>query len=328
MRLIDNHDVAFFDLDGVIYLGPVPVDGAVAAIQGLREAGVRVAYVTNNAAPTSATLCRKLTSLGFPAEPADVISSAEAAAHGLQRILPHGATVLVAGTQNLIDVMRGAGFTVTRHAEDRPVAVLQGYDPELSWPMLDETALAVQNGARWFATNPDLTRPTERGLVPGLGAAIRVIETVAPGRTPEMFGKPFAPLFEEMVRRTGAVRPVFCGDRLDTDIAGANGYGIDSLFVLTGAHGKWDLVRAEPELRPTFLGWSISALLESPRVGSVGGPSARCGSITAALEGGRVVLDGPLEGLTEQLDALWATCLLVWANPGIDPGLDVLDRLP
>lgn len=312
--LIDAYDTALFDLDGVIYLGPDPIPGAPEAIAGLRKHGKPVMFVTNNAARPSGQVAAQLTALGVDAAEADVVTSAQAGARMLAEELPAGSKVLVVGTENLADQVRAVGMDVVSKADERPDAIIQGYDPQLSWPRLDEAALAVQAGARWFACNLDKTRPTNRGLVPGAGAAIYAVGLTV--RTePMVAGKPFRPLLREAILRTGAKHPIFVGDRLDTDIVGAHNASMDSLMVFTGAHGKLDLVAATPPERPTYIGSNVQALLEAPRVAEVGTEQATCGGAVARLADGSIVLDaipGTLEG---QLDALWAIANLAWANP-------------
>lgn len=311
--LIDAYDVAMFDLDGVIYLGPRAVAGAVEGVAALRERGVRACYVTNNAARPAETVADHLSALGFPATVDDLVTSAQAAVGLMRRELPAGARVLVAGTQNLVDHMVEASFTVVATAADRPDAVVQGYDPQMSWPRLDEAAYAVQNGARWYACNTDSTRPTERGLVPGAGVAVHAVQ-VTTRSTPVVTGKPFRPLMEEALRRTAARNALFVGDRLDTDIAGANTIGIDSVLVFTGVHGKHDLVAAEPALRPTHIAADVPALLRPARVLQADAEGVRCGAARVSAPGGVARIEGDLSTREAQLDALWALAALVWAG--------------
>ena len=310
---IDGYDVAFFDLDGVIYLGPDAVPGAREGVASLRARGVRAIFVTNNAARSAADVAAHLTELGFAAAEEDLVTSAQAAAGLLRRELAPGSKVLVAGTRNLVDHVLSAGMVVVDSADDAPDAVIQGYDPAMTWPRLDQAALAVQAGARWFATNTDSTRPTERGLVPGAGMAIAAVRATV-DHDPVVVGKPHRPLMEEALRRTGAQRPVFVGDRIDTDLMGAAAVGIDSFLVFTGAHGKRDLVAAPPSGRPTAIGWDVPALLEPRRTASVSPGVARCGAATAQVVAGEVVLAGPRATREQQLDALWAVTQLVWAG--------------
>ncbi|MGC3992550.1 MAG: HAD-IIA family hydrolase [Propionicimonas sp.] len=315
--VIDGYDAAFFDLDGVIYLGPKAVPGAAGALRSLRQRGTKVMYVTNNAAREAQVVIDQLNGLGFEAMAANVLTSAQVAAVGLAAELPAGSRVLVAGSRNLAGLVAAAGFEVVGTANEQPAAVIQGYDPDLSWRLLDEVALAIQGGARWFATNDDASRPTDRGLVPGVGGALAVVRLVVGGE-PTTFGKPFRPMLAEAMRRTRAQHPVFVGDRLDTDISGAHNAGIDSLLVFSGAHGKHDLVAAPPEERPTHIGANVSALLRGVRPLVVGDGRATCRAQVAVAEAGRVRLAGSPRTPEDQFDALWALTQLVWTDPGLD----------
>ncbi len=328
-RLIDDYDAALFDLDGVIYLGPLAVPGAVETMAELSASGKAFMYVTNNAARAADTVVKQLQGLGLPAGADNVLTSAQVAAGALADVLPPGAKVLVAGSASLAGLIAGAGLTPVASADDEPVAVLQGYDPVLGWPMLDEVCLAIARGAVWYATNDDASRPTDRGMVPGAGAMIAAVST-AIGGSPTTFGKPHRPMMTEAVRRTGAERALFVGDRIDTDIVGANNAGLDSLLVFSGAHGKQELIACRPNERPTHIGADVSALLRPPRRATVTGGTAVCNAQRVAQDDSRIALvtrPGPVE---EQVDALWAVAALAWAVPYLDagPALAALDLLP
>ena len=320
-RIIDAHDVAFFDLDGVIYLGPIAVPGAVQGIAEVRTAGVRVMFVTNNAARSAQDVADHLTELGFAAGPNDLITSAQVAVEVLAEQLPADSLLLVSGTDNLVQLAQSAGFRTTASADDRPDAVLQGYHPRIPWALLDEASIAVQRGAGWFATNDDLNRPTDRGLVPGLGAQLAVVGTTV-RQQPTVFGKPHAPMLDYAVNHTSAKSPIFVGDRIDTDIMGANRAGMPSLLVFTGAHGKRDLLEAGTGDRPSYIGADLRALLEPPRAAAQQGHAWRCGGAVAQVADGSVELTGDLATQAGQLDALWALANLVWAT-----GSDATDAL-
>jgi glycerol-1-phosphatase len=265
--LSEYHDVLLLDLDGVVYVGPQAVPEAAEALEFARRAGVRLAYVTNNAARPPDVVARHLTELGVPAEATDVVTSAQAAAAMLSAELPGQARVLAVGGEGLRQALIARGLTPVASAEDGPVAVVQGFAPETSWGMLLEACVAVNAGLPWVATNLDLTIPTPRGTAPGNGALVQVVRT-ATGKTPRVAGKPFRPLMDESCERTGAVRALVVGDRLDTDIAGAHAAGLPSLLVLTGVSGAADLLRATPELRPTYLAadlWGLHQPHAAPR---------------------------------------------------------------
>ncbi len=316
-RLIDTYDAVFFDLDGVIYLGPLAVEGATTALGELQELGMKVMFVTNNAARSAQVVIDQLTSLGFHADQANVLTSAQVAVTHIARELPAGAKILVSGSASLAELVEQAGFLPVQTAAELPDAVLQGYDPAMTWPRLDEAALAIQAGARWYATNDDASRPTERGLVPGAGGAIAAVAGTVGGQ-PTIFGKPFRPMLAEAVRRTGAVRPIFVGDRIDTDIVGAANADLDSLMVFTGAHGKADLVTTVPGERPTHIGADVRALLEPVRSVEIEPGRASCRGQVAETAEGRVRLRSVPTSLEDQFDALWAITQLVWDDPSLD----------
>jgi HAD superfamily hydrolase (TIGR01450 family) len=235
------------------------VRGAPEALAQARRQGTRLAFVTNNAARPPEVVARHLSELGIEAEPADVVTSAQAAATMLASELPAGARVLAVGGEGLRQALTAKGLTPVASADDGPVAVAQGFAPETSWTMLLEACVAVHAGLPWIATNTDLTIPTPRGTAPGNGALVEVVRT-ATGGTPRVAGKPFRPLMDESCVRTNAQRALVVGDRLDTDIAGAHAAGLPSLLVLTGVSGAPELLRAEPELRPTYLAADLFGL--------------------------------------------------------------------
>jgi glycerol-1-phosphatase len=321
--LIDDYDAALFDLDGVVYLGPVAVPGAAAGIAELRERSVRVGFVTNNANRPPGVVAEHLQALRVPAEPSDVVTSAQAAAHLLRARFGPGAKVYAVGGAGVWSALEEAGLIGVRSAEDHPLAVIQGWGEDLTWNDLNEAAIAIQRGAHWVATNTDPTRPTDRGLVPGNGAAVAAVQAAVTVR-PEVAGKPYRPLLEETVQRLGARRPIFVGDRLDTDIAGALNCGLDSLLVLTGSHTVADLLAAEPGQRPTQLGFDLRALLAPVRSVRVEGQRAVCGEQAVRVEAGSVRFDGPPPvDRGGALDAAWAAAQLVWAAADEGTGTDV-----
>lgn len=328
--LIDSYDTAMFDLDGVIYLGAEAVSGAVSALTAVREHGTSVMFVTNNAARPAQAVIDQLTRLGIQADHESVLTSAQVAASILESSWPAGSRALVSGSVNLVELLGEAGFRIVTDAESHPDFVVQGYDPDLSWRQLDEATLAIQRGATWYATNADASRPTERGIVPGVGGAIAVISTALGVSPAAVFGKPHAPMLEEALRRTQATKALFVGDRLDTDIGGARNAGLDSLLVLSGAHGKNDLVNAIPDQHPSYIGADVGALLRPKRVAECDSDRAVCGGQRAERDGQRITLISKPNGIEEQLDALWAVTQLAWADSGADPrsALVELDRLP
>jgi HAD superfamily hydrolase (TIGR01450 family) len=331
--LIDSYDAALFDLDGVIYLGPAAVDGAPEAVGDLQRHGVRVGFVTNNAARTPSAVADQLRGFGIECDPSDVVTSAQAGARELFERFGAGARVLAVGGEGLRLALDELGLIMVDSADDDPVAVIQGYDPKLTWEMITEAALAIERGAAWIATNTDSTRPTERGLVPGNGAAVAAVRTAVEVE-PVVAGKPYRPLMIETIRRLESARPIFVGDRIDTDVAGAGNVDIDSMLVLTGAHGPVQLFSAVGVERPTHLGWSAADLLLPERRAVSGNDRIAVGSIEAYLEtsvdGERLAISRDPADRAELLDAIWAAARLSWqcADAGMPvEGLRLAARL-
>ncbi len=301
------YDVALLDLDGVVYLGGTAIPGAAEALRKADAAGMRLAYVTNNAFRTPAAIAALLTSFGVQATARDVVTSAQAAARLLAERLPAGAPVLVIGGSGLRAALRERGLRPVSTAAEKPSAVVQGYAPDISYSMLAEGGLAVAAGALFVASNGDRTLPSRRGRQPGNGSLIQVI-TTATGVRPLVAGKPEPPLHRESVLRTGARNPLVVGDRLDTDIEAAHRVGADSLLVLTGVTGPAEAVLAPPTQRPTYLAEDLAGLLEPhPAVTRTDGGFG-CGGWTARLAGDRLDLAG--DG--ERIDGLRALCAAAW----------------
>ncbi|MGY1734293.1 HAD-IIA family hydrolase [Geodermatophilus sp. SYSU D01045] len=319
------YDVALLDLDGVVYVGPDAVPGVPRALATARERGMRLGFVTNNAARPPEEVARHLTDLGVPAGGDEVITSSQAAASVVAGMLGPGARVLPVGGPGVAAALRAAGLTVVGRAEDQPAAVVQGYGREVGWAQLAEAVVAVRNGARHVATNADATIPSPRGPLPGNGAMVRVVHDVT-GREPLVTGKPDPAMHAECVRRTGAERPLVVGDRLDTDVEGSHRAGAASLLVLSGVTVPATLLAAGPLHRPDLLAADAGGLLvPHPPVAAEDG-GWRCGRWLATADG-----DGPLElrtgdgdGAGDDLDGLRALCLAAWT--GLPEGAPVRVR--
>ncbi|MER5886013.1 HAD-IIA family hydrolase [Streptomyces sp. NPDC001941] len=310
--LSEAYDTALLDLDGVVYAGGEAIPHAVEALAAAREGGMHLAYVTNNALRTPDAVAAHLTELGVPAEPADVITSAQAVSRLIADQVPAGSRVLVIGGEGLRVALRERGLEPVDSADDDPAAVAQGYGgPDLPWSRFAEASYAIARGVPWFASNTDLTIPSGRGIAPGNGAAVEVVR-IATGAEPQVAGKPLPPMHRETVLRTGAKRPLVVGDRLDTDIEGAFNGGVDSILVLTGVTDAAQLVAAEAKYRPTYVDRDLRGLLRGqPEVG-VEGEDFVCGGWRVSLRGDAFVVEG--EG--EALDGLRALCGAAWSAAG------------
>jgi glycerol-1-phosphatase len=326
-ELAGGYDLVIFDLDGVVYLIDKPIAGAAEAVERLRAQSKAVAYATNNASRRAADVADLLTGMGVPAAPDEVLTSAGAAAALLAEKLPAGSPVLVVGAEALSAEVRDAGLTVVDTVEDKPAAVVQGFGPDVGWRILAEAALSVRAGATWVATNTDRTLPSPRGPLPGNGSLVAVLRTALDREPDLVVGKPQPALFTTAAALSGARRPLAVGDRLDTDIQGAVGAGMDSLLVLTGVSGPAELLAAPPERRPTYVAADLSGLFRPASQARLPLEADEAGGWRITRDGDRVTLGGsgdpvtalrllcgvtwdgvPLEGIAAGSDAARETC--------------------
>jgi len=303
----------------VLYRGLEPVEHAAASVAAARLAGMRIAFVTNNASRHPEAVAAHLIELGIPAEPEQVVTSAQAAARMLVERVPAGSAVLVLGTAALAETVAAAGLRPVRTVaeaggSDEVTGVVQGLAPDTSMADLAEATVALRAGAVWVAGNLDPTLPSPRGLLPGNGAFVQVLIEVT-GRRPLVAGKPDPALHVESVTRVGAHRPLVVGDRLDTDVLGAVQGDADSLLVLTGVTDREKLLSAPVGSRPTYLATDLRGLGQPHPPVTVDGLQARCGAATARCEQGVLAVD------QEDDDGLRALTALAWACT--DAGLDV-----
>jgi glycerol 3-phosphatase-2 len=316
---LDGVDLLLADLDGVVYAGPGALPYAVESINRAQEA-IRVGYITNNASRTADSVAEHLSELGLTVVGDDVVTSPQAAIVLLKDLAPAGSKILVVGGEGLTSVVEAHGFQVTRSAEDSPAAVVQGFHPSVAWTDLAEAAYALRvpadggPGIPWVATNTDWTIPQARGTAPGNGTLVSAVHT-AVGRLPIVAGKPERAIFDAAVERFAASSALVLGDRLDTDILGANRAGIASALVLTGIDGPKQVLAADAESRPTFLLGDLRELFE-PYPAPVERIDEQTGDrlftsagATVRLGGSRVTIDAPGD---RAIDLLRAGTAAVW----------------
>jgi HAD superfamily hydrolase (TIGR01450 family) len=312
---IEGRELLLSDLDGVVYRGPGAIPGAVEQLN-LAAERARLAYITNNASRTDASVAEHLQGLGLRARPEDVVTSPQAAVALLAGSVPAGSRVLVVGGDGLVDELQKAGFEVTRSADDDPAAVVQGFAPDVGWVHLAEAAFALaeqpgRDPLPWIATNTDWTIPVARGLAPGNGTLVSAVHT-AVQRLPVFAGKPETPIFEAAFERFGTRNALMLGDRLDTDIKGARAAGIPSLQVLTGVDRPKQLIAASRDMQPDYIVATLAELHEPyPATEQLRDGTVQVGSAKVRMDGhvARVVAEGEAP-----LDLLRAGCAAVWGS--------------
>jgi len=222
-----------FDLDGTIYLGERLIPGADTAIAALRAAGRRVAFLSNKPLQTRAEYAAKLTRLGVPAAPADVINSSLVLARYLRDRDP-GAPVFVIGEPPMLDEMRAHGFEV--RPDERVRWVVIAFDRTFDYAKLNVALQAVKQGARLIATNPDRTCPVEGGEIPDCAGMIAAVEAVTDKKVEAIVGKPSPIILEVALAALGvpARDAAIVGDRIETDIVMGRRLGLGTVLVLSG----------------------------------------------------------------------------------------------
>ena len=241
--------------------------------------------------------------------------------------------MLVVGGEGIVTELEKRGYRVTRSADDAPEAVVQGFAPDIGVDPprrgrvraeCERRPDAATPGIPWIATNMDWTIPVARGIAPGNGTLVSAVHT-AVGRFPLVAGKPETPIFEEARRRFDAVSPLVVGDRLDTDILGANRAGMASAVVLTGIDRAKQLLAADAASRPDFILGDLRELhLPYPVSERVRGGAVRVGGARVQVEGHRVrIVDEGSGGL----DLLRAACAAIWESGLAIHVLDVPERL-
>ena len=322
-ELVSNYDSLLCDLDGVVYLGAKAIEHSVESLNRAQGMGLKIGYVTNNASRKPESMADQLNGFGLNVLPDEVIGSARAAAKMLAERIPTGSKVLVVGGDGLRSEVAALGFEIVEDATSVPAAVIQGFSPDLGWKHLAEASYAIQNGAIWLATNQDWTIPREGGIAPGNGTMVSAVHT-AVGILPDFAGKPFRPIFDSAINQLGVIRPLFIGDRLDTDIRGANNYGMDSACVMTGIATRKELLAAKKEDRPRFILEDLRELFtEYPEVEKTK-HGYKCKKSKVEIAGTQVMVT---KGDPGSIDALRCATQLVWNSAVPIYGLEIDSRL-
>jgi 4-nitrophenyl phosphatase len=229
-----------FDLDGVVYVGATPLAGAQEVFDWLDRASRPFVLVTNNSTRTPQQYQEKLLAMDIRVPLRTIYTSALATAQYLKKRYPNGAPVFRIGEAGLAEALAEAGFWPE---DEKPELVCVGLDQHLTYDKLRTACLAIRGGAKFVATNPDRTLPTEAGLVPGCGSILAALQTCT-DVAPVVIGKPSATMIELAIELLGVPKEqtLIIGDRLDTDVEAGAAAGIETALVLTGVHGVADVL--------------------------------------------------------------------------------------
>ena len=257
---LNGYDAVLLDLDGCLWVGDAATPDAPAAVTALREAGVRLVFLTNDGRHAVERQVRKLWQLGFMASVDEVVTVGVAVEHLLAGREEPGSAFVV-GSQALVDHVHASGMRIvnnTEWASRADVVVVGGHD-DLHFRELRAATQAVLRGGELIGTSRDASFPMPDGPWPGSGAVLAAVETAA-GRTADTIaGKPEPTMYEAARDRLGTGRCLAVGDRLEVDVLGARRAGMDSALVLTGGVTRAQAEAADP--RPTHVAESLAALV-------------------------------------------------------------------
>jgi 4-nitrophenyl phosphatase len=245
------------DMDGVLYRLNTPIKGAAEFLAFLRQTKRPFVLVTNNSTLTPEQYVVKLAQMGMIIETDRILTSGEATATYLAGQAGPGTRVLVIGENGIRVALEKRGFLLVDSIDVSYVVV--ALDRQLTYSKLATACLAIRGGAKFIATNPDKTLPTERGLLPGARAIFTAIQT-ATDTAPLVIGKPEPAMLElalsKLAQHPGATAIV--GDGLETDMPGGRRLGLTTILVLSGVTSPEQL--AQSSMKPDLVFGDISSL--------------------------------------------------------------------
>ncbi|MGB9798538.1 MAG: HAD-IIA family hydrolase [Thermanaerothrix sp.] len=246
------------DMDGVLWRGDQPIGNLPAIFEAIQTQGLRVALATNNATRTAEQYAQKLQKFGVTFDPHFIVTSADATAHYLHQQFPHGGPVYIIGEEGLRKALAEYGFYLVE--DGQVLAVVAGLDRQLTYEKLRKATLLIRQGIPFIGTNPDRTYPSPEGLVPGAGTVLAALEAASDVQ-PTIIGKPFPFLFQVALERLNcdSHETLVVGDRLDTDILGAQQAGLRAALVLSGVTTAEEASRWSPP--PVLIAPTLAHLL-------------------------------------------------------------------
>jgi arabinose operon protein AraL len=248
-----------FDLDGTVYRSDQLIPGAEGVIRLLRENKRKVIFLSNKPIQTREDYASKLTRLGIPTQPEDVINSTFVMTNYLKKIVPQ-ARLFVVGETPFIEELKRAGFKITDEAKEIEYVVV-AFDRTFDYGKLNIAFQAIKLGAHFVATNPDRTCPVEGGEIPDCAGMIAAIEAVTGKKVEIVVGKP-SPIMIQAALEVMGLMPEDCiliGDRLETDIKMGKESGIATGIVLTGVTDEKMLEASKhTSIQPDFVFESIA----------------------------------------------------------------------
>ncbi|MBU7027616.1 MAG: HAD-IIA family hydrolase [Theionarchaea archaeon] len=229
------------DLDGVLRRGNQVIEGANELLECMED----YLIVTNNSTRTSHMYSEELSKIGLLIPPENIFTSAKATALFLKENRSY-TTAWVVGEKGIQEEIKDIGYTITEDCE----CVVVGWDRMLTFQKLETACLAIRKGAEFIGTNPDLTFPSEKGIIPGCGSILAFLEACTDEK-PLVIGKPNTLIMELALKRLKDKNAYVIGDRLDTDIQAGINAGLKTMLVMTGVETEESLKSSD--IQPDFV---------------------------------------------------------------------------
>ncbi len=246
------------DMDGVLWKDNQPIGDLPQIFSEIALRDIKVTLATNNATLSIEQYREKLHRFGVRLDPQQIVNSSLAAVHYLTQRFPDGGSVYIVGEQGLSNTLFEHGF---QESHENPLAVIVAFDRNLTYEKLKVATLLIQRGVPFIGTNPDRTFPTPEGLIPGAGAILAAIEAATDVK-PIIVGKPSPEMYNLAIRRMQTIpkETLVVGDRLETDIAGAQSLGCTTALVLSGVTDEVKAMAWTPP--PHYIERDLATLLE------------------------------------------------------------------
>jgi arabinose operon protein AraL len=255
----DKYNNFIFDLDGTIYRGEHLIPGADEVINHLKSLEKKIVFVSNKTTGTVNDYFHLLKNWGLNVEENEIINSTIVAAGYLRKNF-NGSRFFAVGEDSFVGEIEKAGLKFSTDPKEIKV-LLVTLDRTLDYKKLEAAARALENGAKFFAANIDDTCPVDNGEVIDAGSTISALEKRTHRKLELHFGKPSEFMFNEIKNRLQFIpeKTLLIGDRLETDIAMGNKFGVDTALVSTGVK---NYVNGSDGYMPTYQLNSVVDLIE------------------------------------------------------------------
>lgn len=257
-RANSNIKALILDMDGVLWRQNSPIGDLPKIFNKIEKLNLRVMLATNNATFSVEQYLDKLSGFGVNLTSHQIVNSSQAALHYLSNLFPDGGPIYIIGEEGLVQTLARGNFY---SAEKNVLAVIVGMDRQLTFEKMSKATLLIRSGAKFIGTNADRTFPVPEGLIPGVGAVLGALE-IASGVKPTVVGKPAPEIYQIALNRLNFIpnQALVVGDRLETDILGAQQLGCKTALVLSGVSSSEDARSWKPA--PDWITPDLDTLLD------------------------------------------------------------------